>query len=272
MLAVPVLIRSDAGRVGTGFYIQNQQVLFFVTAKHVFFDQKTGALRSEPTVLISYPTNSLDPSEIIRYHINIDALNNDRKLHTHSSRDVVALEIGRIQTTESGRTEFVYSHKYVQRLDHGTTAVLSVDHNRLRKYQDTTVGKETYLFGYPRSIGIPHMPQLDPDQPLLRKGVIAGKNPRRRTIVLDSAIYGGNSGGPVVEIDISGFESQYYLIGIVLEFVPFLEEWENKQHRYSNLTISNSGYSIVEPVDSLIELLDLAQTPAGEILKTASEE
>lgn len=49
---------------------------------------------------------------------------------------------------------------------------------------------------------------------------------------------------------------KFRLIGVVTEFVPYAEKWLNINQKYINTTISNSGYSIVEPVDAIFELID----------------
>jgi hypothetical protein len=131
---------------------------------------------------------------------------------------------------------------------------------RTRKLAEVSVGADIYLFGYPRSIGLAPMPQLDLTRPLMRKGIIAGINGGRRTIILDCPSYPGNSGGPVViregpQPHGSSLVFNFYLIGVVAEFVPFEETWQNRPFGYENHTISNSGYSVVEPIDFVIELV-----------------
>jgi hypothetical protein len=49
-------------------------------------------------------------------------------------------------------------------------------------------------------------------------------------------------------------ETSYQIIGIATRIVPFQEEWENKTLRYSHVIVSNSGYTIVEPIDAALEL------------------
>jgi hypothetical protein len=92
--------------------------------------------------------------------------------------------------------------------------------------------------------------------PLLRKGIIAGKNPNNRTLILDSPAYQGNSGGPVWLMENpSAFDKSFWIVGIVAQFVPFEEIMENRTYRYGYVQISNSGYSIVVPSDYILETI-----------------
>jgi hypothetical protein len=91
---------------------------------------------------------------------------------------------------------------------------------------------------------------------LLRKGIIAGKNPSRRTIILDCPSYYGNSGGPVVQAERLGLgKTEFKIIGIVSQFVPFKETWVNVTHKMSHWEISNSGYTVVMPIDLVLDLI-----------------
>ena len=74
----------------------------------------------------------------------------------------------------------------------------------------------------------------------------------KKTIIIDCPVYPGNSGGPVLEIDRENFmTTRFRIIGIVSEFVP----WVSLSPGDKNPEISNSGYSIVTPLDAIRELL-----------------
>jgi hypothetical protein len=51
---------------------------------------------------------------------------------------------------------------------------------------------------------------------------------------------------------------KFLLIGIVVEFVPYVENWLNDKYPgLSNTTIHNTGYSVVEPMDFVIETVSM---------------
>jgi hypothetical protein len=113
-------------------------------------------------------------------------------------------------------------------------------------------GNDVMLFGYPSSLALQALQQLDPTRPLLRKGIIAGVNPEKKSIILDCPVYFGNSGGPVLEMDRDGFQIQLRIIGVVNQFVPFIQQAGSQT--FEMQFASNSGYSIITPMDFVLEL------------------
>ena len=43
--------------------------------------------------------------------------------------------------------------------------------------------------------------------------------------------------------------------GVVCRFVPSAEVWVNASNGFANRNLSNSGYSIVTPMDPVLELI-----------------
>ena len=79
------------------------------------------------------------------------------------------------------------------------------------------------------------------------------------TIVIDSPTFGGNSGGPVLEI-ISNYPNiDAKLIGIVVSFIPLEEIWYNPRYKITNKEIVNSGYTIIEPIEKIFNLIKLTK-------------
>lgn len=105
------------------------------------------------------------------------------------------------------------------------------------------------------SLGVSSLPQLDLARPLLRHGIVAAKNEALRTIIIDCPVYPGNSGGPVLEIEVDGAATHFHAIGVVSEFVPAAERWINDPYGYENIYLSNSGYSVVVPIDAVDEVI-----------------
>lgn len=117
------------------------------------------------------------------------------------------------------------------------------------------VANEVFIFGYPVSLGLKNIPQIDFTKPLLRKGIVAGKNDTLRTLVLDCPVYWGNSGGPVLEVETVGVATKRFtIVGVVSAFVPLVETWRNETQGYQNIDVSNSGYSVASPLDPVMAL------------------
>lgn len=112
---------------------------------------------------------------------------------------------------------------------------------------------DVYTVGYPKSLTL--STNFDFDRPLIRRGIISGVDLTKNKIITDCPTYQGNSGGMVFEIELKS--NKLYLIGLVSQFVPFEERWKNEAYGYFNTNVYNSGYSVVVPVDAIIELINL---------------
>src|SRR5574337_2135892 len=256
-LAYPVLIKSGTGGSGSGFFLNTPTAVYLVTAKHVLFDPASKKLRDTNLELLSYPK---DPSDKSRNLITMDLAELDKagNVKPHSSEDVVVVRMATVGDTPDASAptaRAILPLPGVAFKEHANTGILGVALDGVKTFEKVLTANEIVVFGYPTSIGLQQLPQLDPLRPLLRKGIVAGQNPSKRSLVLDCPSYPGNSGGPVLEIDQEGLGRHFYVIGVVRGFVPFAETWVNVQHGYSNTTILNSGYSIATPMDFVLELI-----------------
>lgn len=231
-LAYPVLIQFP-DELASGFYLETDTSIYLVTAKHVLFDPPTGNhptahVHSGLMTLLSYPR---DPKESGTNVILIDtaALSQAGEIKGNPVADVAVVRVADVlaSPTDKGVGGQV-------RLIPGATArttvasgLLGLNLKTIKKYDDVLVANEVLLFGYPTSLGIQGTPQLDPLRPLLRRGIVAGLNPNGQSIIIDCPSYPGNSGGPVVEADRTPFSSNFNVIGVVSQFVPFEEKSVN---------------------------------------------
>jgi hypothetical protein len=172
-------------------------------------------------------------------------------LKRHATHDVVVVQIAK--NSSPGRMAPVPG---VQPISVAPTGFLSVNINNVQKLEDVLTANDVYVLGYPSSIGIQQVPQIDYTTPLLRKGIVAGINRSSRTIVLDCLMFQGNSGGPVLQVTHdNAFMSHFTVIGVISQYVPFTETWLNTTLSYANMQFHNSGYSIAEPMDAVLELI-----------------
>jgi hypothetical protein len=243
-LALPVLISLKGDGSASGFFMSSANYVYLVTAFHVLFKKDSQQLKSSSATLLCWTTDPKNPKRI-SLKLDLSRLFKDGSIRPSESGDVTVIRCGMIQKKE-GSSEIVTQKKYVQWIETSQEQILS---------------NEVYVFGYPISLGIQESPQFDYQRPLLRKGIIAGKNPLQRTIILDCPSYYGNSGGPVVQAErLSIGRTEFKVIGIVSQFIPFKETWVNVTHKLSHWEISNSGYSVVIPIDRVLELIDKHET------------
>ena len=174
----------------------------------------------------------------------------------HKTHDAAIVRIADVVSQEDGQQYKLAYVEGVKKLVHSKSRLVMGDILKTRPFEKVLISNDVFLFGYPTSIGIKETAQIDPQRPLLRKGIIAGKNTSKRTIIIDCPTYFGNSGGPVMMVEqVSLTKTKFPIIGLVSEFVPFKETWVNVTHKISHWEISNSGYSVVTPIDAVLELL-----------------
>jgi hypothetical protein len=243
-LGYPALI-TGPNFTGSGFYFNTNNATFLVTAKHVLFDRKTGKLLSNTVEVRSY---SKDPADRNPNVLELDLTALEVKAHATQDVSVVKiLNIGEVKPSTTAPADATVLPG-VQIKAVNSKGVVGVGPDVVKLFDQILVGNNVILFGYPTSLDLKELAQLDPLRPLLRRGLVAGQNFEKRSVVLDCPVYPGNSGGPVVEIDPEGLGYRLFVIGVVSEFVPFADS-----AKYFTMA-SNSGYSIATPMDFVLVL------------------
>lgn len=255
-LAYPVLIKMDKNSCGSGFFLSSNQSFYLVTAKHVFLNPGSKELLCDKEFVIT--AYSQDPSIKTPMQIVVqwDLVKTNFKAHT--TADVVIIKLGTIKVDPltSEQKVFFFPGVKIAILPKGASIVW-VDEKVFKKYEEVFISNEIFVLGYPVSIGQKGYEQIDINKPLIRHGIVAGKNENKRTIILDSPVYFGNSGGLVIEVDITtNGERRFLPIGIVSEYVPFVEELYSLQHKeITSINRTNSGYSVAVPIDVILDLI-----------------
>lgn len=262
-LAYPILIQLEdsVGTLATGFLINDSTFTFLATARHTFFDD-AGKLKSSSAVLTAYGSNPEDTRPFV-IRLDLKSLLASRRLRKHASHDAAVIEFAKApkkrQSSDKdggegpGTRSFVPGIQAIQAPD-GMT-IIGVSRSNIKLLKDVLVANDVFVFGYPASLGISNIPQFDYRRPLLRKGIVAGKSTARQSIVIDAPVYGGNSGGPVVELESEGFGSQVRAIGVISSFVPYATK-QAESPPGAETQLANSGYAIVVPMDVILELID----------------
>jgi len=261
----PVLITLDNGITASGFYVNNDAgEAYFVTARHILFKKdkikSNLKLQGAKALLLSYPQGKENPDPIF-IELELRKLYREGHVRPHRTTDVVVVKIGEFETKAEGLQKSLrFSKGVVQKGAEGANTegtILGANPTVIRPYKDVSIGNDVFIFGYPVSLGMKNYPQIDYARPLLRRGAIAGKNEAKKTIILDCPTVYGNSGGPVIEVEkISLTQTKFWVIGVVSEFIPFQDTWYNVQRQSGTRYIENSGYSVVIPMDRVMELVN----------------
>lgn len=251
-LKYPVLIEGTKG-YGSGFYLnKDDESHYLVTARHVLFQEKDGEeliLLSNKIKVSSY-SNDLD-DQCIAFDIDLEKV----EVKASKENDIVVVKIGHLkEITDKGKVlEFEDGVKALG----PSGRLLFVRSDNLKRYDDVLISNEVFIFGYPNSLSFNDAPQIDYKRPLLRKGIIAGKNNAKKTIILDCPVYFGNSGGVAIEVEtIALGQKNYKIIGVVSQYIPFVDNLKSLRLGYINTTMENSGYSVVVPTDTILDLIN----------------
>ena len=256
-LSYPILLSWETGS-GSGCFLNHaDKEIYLVTARHVLFknmkqrdaDPDKFELVSRKMTVLCYDRDItiIDP---ILSEMDFTILSPDY-IKMSSTADVAVIKIADLKTTEKSKYLAFVKGFSVQKRPTGSAGILGMNEDIFKPFKDVQISNDVVIFGYPTSLGFTD--EIDYTRPLLRKGIVAGKNYKNNTIILDCPVYQGNSGGLAIEV--SPDRSTFRAIGIISKFVPFVEHFKSLHFQYVNMSIENSGYSIVIPMDTITELL-----------------
>ena len=198
-------------------------------------------LRSNDITLYSYAPKVPGGTGVNEIGVQLTNLFKSGQVKYHPSQDVALIKIGnRRKVAGQDHTDFLEALTVKQ----GKGLLVGLEKDNFKLLKEVIVGNPVFVFGYPTSITAIN-PWLDIKLPLLRKGIIAGKNEILRAIILDCPAFQGNSGGLAIEVERTSLtEIKLKAIGLITNLVPYQIDW-----------IQNSGYSIVVPMDFVEELI-----------------
>lgn len=249
-LAYPVLIFLDNKSNGSGFRLNAKNKIFLVTAKHVLFEN--GKLKGE-SLEIHCPSCDIEDDSIHIFRIDLKKT----PPIPHKDADVCAIFLAHTEETKGEEKKHGdYKTTYVtgvETITQGNSTPIVVNAELGSKLlKDVLISNDTFLYGYPTSLGLNHGLDYDFTKPLLRKGIVSNINPKNGTIILDCRTDYGNSGGPVIEVD----NHTHSVIGVVSKFLTLKNEWINSRDNTSHSENINAGYTVVVSMDKVFEITD----------------
>jgi hypothetical protein len=239
---------------GTGFYCFTTQRVFLVTAKHVLFgkDPASTNLLTRECTLISYGQGTNSELRLTNV-VALDELSSRGMVRFRTTHDVALLVLGE-RDPATGQVRWFSG---VKAPPQGGKA-FGFGMEMVARFGEINAGSEAYIVGFPRSLGQSKLTPsaVDPDRPLFRRGIIAGKDPSSMNLVVDAAVYQGNSGGPLIlMLRPNGQSEVLRLAGVVTKFVGFERVLTDNRDQGLVVEIVNSGYSIAVPMDFVLDLL-----------------
>ena len=252
-IGYPVKITLSDGTAGTGFYLNDDPFTYLVTAKHILFKNNSTTPTAVRAELTSYGRGPKDVSPNI-IQLDIEEMFKTRNLRSHETQDVAVGRIAEIET--KNETKLLKLYKWARSITSAGTGIVRIDTKAaIKKISDVFISNDVFVYGYPSLIGIKYFPYMNYDRPLLRKGIVAGVNLRAGSIIVDAAVNEGYRGGPVIEVNPTDVTAKPKLIGIISGQLPFAENQMNRQSGNSGSESSNSGFAVVIPVDTILEVL-----------------
>lgn len=271
LISYSILIQSRLGDnefSGSGFLYSDTTYLYLITARHVVLLEQTNSSTGKAdfylldTLNISWYPREPDKNNPNSSGINLKGLFNQKEVLFNIDKDIAVIRIGKL--SNEGYSHIEYNKNNVVKYT-PISRVLHYSPQLIRKFDDAYISNDVFIFGYPKSLALKQNPKYNFNRPLIRKGIIAGKNHDLKSIIIDCPSYGGNSGGAVIEVDPK--EQRVYLLGLVIEFIPFVEEWVNSRYKNANFEISNSGYSVVISMDDVLDLISKFPKPNDNIFQ-----
>ena len=254
LISLAVLIEIGKG-YGSGLYLATESAIYLVTARHVFWkaqvDAQTKKVKAfnliSPVVnILSYSVKS-DFESADQVQVDLRVLFNNKQLSFSHTHDVCVFKLGDIAS--DGKMNLVEGVNKISSNLNINSAHLSM----IKPFAEIEIAEDLYVIGYPKALAMIPTNAFNFNKPLVRKGIVSGKNPNR-TIVIDCAVYPGNSGGPVfitekrIEQTERGMRmsDKRYLAGIVSKFVPWLNNRFKPPHH-----VENSGYGLMVAFDEV---------------------
>jgi len=216
---------------GTAFFIGNTEDLFIVTARHVV--EKDYDLHAR----IQCKNRITGETEIILLKLKKDKWvfhPKDESIDTNYV-DVAVMKIGWIIDRDIKMFRYELPNTEV------------ANQNQL-PFEDPLPPESILIFGFPLDIGF----KLSEQKPLCRLGIVSmvtgkkflktenGKFADEKTILIDSNMFPGNSGSPVIK-QLLPFASEIKLLGLVIA------------------TNERMNYAVIEPVSRIRETIEIAK-------------
>ncbi|MDD5197630.1 MAG: serine protease [Candidatus Gracilibacteria bacterium] len=230
--------------IGTGFLFGKVQSdgkysVYLVTNKHVVKNQ-TGELYV-----------SIRKKDGTFQKIKLLTSENGKSLFFYHSKDAIDIAVTRFTNIGFIQEEQIYFFQS----DKNTYSKSLLISNNIGE------GDGVFVFGYPASL------TGNSEFPVVRQGIIAQIKPyyenSKTDYIIDAFTFPGNSGGPIFikpeiySVGKTSINNESRLIGILKSYIPYRESLQSTQTgNILSIHETNSGLTLVEGVDSIIETIE----------------
>ena len=248
--ASSIVIQSNFG-VGSGFFLHDTltKYLYLATASHVLISN-TPKPQVPDTIFITGYRENVDTDSTYRFKISIADCLKTGNLLFDVNNDIALIRFAKI--LDMGTYASIQYHSFVTKLTK-ETKIESWPTDLSVSIDEIIPGSDLFVIGFPQSLGL--QGNFDMNRPLMRKGIVAGKDLKMNRIIGDGAVYFGNSGGIAVALDFRNNKFDLKLAGLVSQYIPFDESLFDKRGNQRSIDYRNSGYSVIIPSNSILALI-----------------
>lgn len=251
---------------GSGVIAYYKDSIFLVTAKHVIWTnlEPQAPLRASMLVSLTHAKPYVPGKKPVVLITDLVAADRAGDLRKHPKRDIAVLRIQETRVTNGIATATRFLSHTQTRSEPGPLELSTANLEYSTKYDEANPGADVVFAGFPTSLGLSRAPQLGPHEPLVMKSILSGKNPVQKTLIIGSPVYHGNSGGAVWKVSESFgqstnglvFNRSISLLGVMTQLIPY-DQSRLYEQATTNVNLTVSGYSVAEPMDFVIELLEM---------------
>lgn len=248
--ASSIVIQSSVG-MGSGFFLQDtsSKYLYIATASHVLIPNTPKPTLPDTIYITGYREN-VDTDSTYKFKLSIAECLKSGNLQVDQKNDIILIRFAKL--INMGDFQGLQYPTFVTKLTKDTKieswpAHLSVS------IEDIIPGSDLFVIGFPQSLGL--QGNFDMNRPLMRKGIVAGKDLKLNRIIGDGAVYFGNSGGIAVAFHYKDNTFHLQLAGLVSKYIPFDESLFDRRGVQRSVDYRNSGYSVIIPSNSIISLI-----------------
>lgn len=248
--ASSIIIQSNLG-IGSGFFLQDTttKFMYLATASHVLI-QNTPKPQIPDTIIITGYRENVDIDSTYRFKISLADCLKTGNLLFDQNNDIALIRFAKL--IDMGVYASIQYPSFVTKMTKDTKieswpTFLSVS------IDEITPGSDLFVIGFPQSLGL--QGNFDMNRPLMRKGIVAGKDLKLNRVIGDGAVYFGNSGGIAVAVHFKDSKFELRFAGLVSQYIPFDESLFDKRGNQRSIDYRNSGYSVIIPSNSILSLI-----------------
>lgn len=235
---------------GSGIITQDSFNVFLISARHNFFDNNLSLINNFAELKLH--SSNFKEDIVSEFILDLRDLVSSHKLIIDTLSDICVIKLAKFELINNQITgKITYSSAVIRKGNQFKMNFIFIDDSYYVSKEDLFLGESVFTVGFPISIGLQKIPQFDYEKPLFKRCSISSLSKKYNNIIIDCQVYGGNSGGPVFLERQDNNKYVIKLIGIIIEYIPFIKS------TFKNLDLydQTSSYAVVVPIEKALALM-----------------